>query len=315
VAEPVASNSPAEPPADPGERRFGFVAVLGAPNAGKSTLVNRLVGAKVSIVSPKVQTTRSRVLGIALHGAAQPVFVDTPGIFQPRRRLDRSMVQAAWQGAADADLVLLLVDAAQKGVDDDSRTILAGLAKAGRTAILGLNKIDLIQPERLLALAAELNALGSFDATFMISALTGDGVGDLLDHLAGRLPPGPWHYPEDQLSDMPQRLLAAELTREQLFLQLHRELPYALTVESESWEEFKDGSAKVNQVIFVRKDSQKAIVLGQGGQRIKAVREAAQAELAAMLGRPVHLFLYVKVRENWQDDRERYRELGLDFDA
>jgi GTPase len=315
VAEPGASDPPAEPPADPTERRFGFVAVLGAPNAGKSTLVNRLVGAKVSIVSPKVQTTRSRVLGIALHGAAQLVFVDTPGIFQPRRRLDRSMVQAAWQGAADADLVLLLVDAAQKRVDDDSRTILAGLAKAGRSAILGLNKIDLIRPERLLAMAAELNALGSFDATFMISALTGDGVGDLLDHLAGRLPPGPWHYPEDQLSDMPQRLLAAELTREQLFLQLHQELPYALTVESESWEEFKDGSAKVNQVIFVRKDSQKAIVLGQGGQRIKAVREAAQAELAAMLGRPVHLFLYVKVRENWQDDRERYRELGLDFDA
>ena len=315
MAEPGASDPPAEPPADPKDRRFGFVAVLGAPNAGKSTLVNRLVGAKVSIVSPKVQTTRSRVLGIALHGAAQLVLVDTPGIFQPRRRLDRSMVQAAWQGAADADLVLLLVDAAQKRVDDDSRTILAGLAKARRTAILGLNKIDQIRPERLLALTAELNALCSFDATFMISALTGDGVGDLLDHLAGLLPPGPWHYPEDQLSDMPQRLLAAELTREQLFLQLHRELPYALTVESESWEEFKDGSAKVNQVIFVRRDSQKAIVLGHGGQRIKAVREAAQAELEAMLGRPVHLFLFVKVRDNWQDDRERYRELGLDFDA
>ena len=295
--------------------RCGYVALIGAPNSGKSTLLNGLVGAKVSIVSPKVQTTRSRVLGIAIQGAAQLVFVDTPGIFQPRRRLDRSMVRAAWQGAADADLVLLLVDAAQKGIDDDSRAILAGLAKARRTAILGLNKIDLIRPERLLTFAAELNASGTFDATFMISALTGDGVGDLLDHLAGRLPPGPWHYPEDQLSDMPQRLLAAELTREQLFLQLHRELPYALTVESESWEEFKDGSAKVNQVIFVRKDSQKAIVLGHGGQRIKAVREAAQAELEAMLGRPVHLFLYVKVRENWQDDRERYRELGLDFDA
>jgi GTP-binding protein Era len=315
VAEPGAGDPPADPPAAPAARRFGFVAVLGAPNAGKSTLVNRLVGAKVSIVSPKVQTTRSRVLGIALHGAAQLVLVDTPGIFQPRRRLDRSMVQAAWQGAADADLVLLLVDAAQKRLDDDSRAIIAGLAKARRTAILGLNKIDQIRPERLLALTAEINALCSFDATFMISALTGDGVGDLLDHLAGRLPPGPWHYPEDQLSDMPQRLLAAELTREQLFLQLHRELPYALTVESESWEEFKDGSAKVNQVIFVRKDSQKAIVLGQGGQRIKAVREAAQAELEAMLGRPVHLFLFVKVRDNWQDDRERYRELGLDFDA
>ena len=305
-----------DPPADAGtERRFGFVAVLGAPNAGKSTLVNRLVGAKVSIVSPKVQTTRSRVLGIAIHGASQLVFVDTPGIFQPRRRLDRSMVQAAWRGAADADLVLLLVDAAQKNVDGDSRAIIAGLQESRRVAILGLNKIDLIKPERLLTFASQLNAGGAFGATFMISALTGDGVGDLLDHLAARLPLGPWHYPEDQLSDMPQRLLAAELTREQLFLQLHRELPYALTVESESWEEFKDGSAKVNQVIFVRRDSQKAIVLGHGGQRIKAVREAAQAELEAMLGRPVHLFLYVKVRENWQDDRERYREMGLDFDA
>jgi GTP-binding protein Era len=313
MAEP-GGTGPAEA-APPADRRFGFVAVLGAPNAGKSTLVNRLVGAKVSIVSPKVQTTRSRVLGIAIHGAAQLVFVDTPGIFQPRRRLDRSMVQAAWRGAADADLVLLLVDAAQKSIDGDSRAIIAGLKESRRTADLALNKIDLIKPERLLTFASELNATGSFGAIFMISALTGDGVGDLLDHLAARLPLGPWHYPEDQLSDMPQRLLAAELTREQLFLQLHRELPYALTVESESWEEFKDGSAKVNQVIFVRRDSQKAIVLGHGGQRIKAVREAAQAELEAMLGRPVHLFLYVKVRENWQDDRERYREMGLDFDA
>ena len=316
MAEPGGTGPGAVPPAaSPAERRFGFVAVLGAPNAGKSTLVNRLVGAKVSIVSPKVQTTRSRVLGIAIHGAAQLVFVDTPGIFQPRRRLDRSMVQAAWRGAADADLVLLLVDAAQKGIDGDSRAIIAGLKESRRVADVALNKIDLIKPERLLTFASELNRIGSFGATFMISALTGDGVADLLDHLAARLPLGPWHYPEDQLSDMPQRLLAAELTREQLFLQLHRELPYALTVESESWEEFKDGSAKVNQVIFVRRDSQKAIVLGQGGQRIKAVREAAQAELEAMLGRPVHLFLYVKVRENWQDDRERYREMGLDFDA
>jgi GTPase len=312
MGEPVA-DAPATVPA--ADRRFGFVAVLGSPNAGKSTLVNRLVGAKVSIVSPKVQTTRSRVLGIAMHGAAQLVLVDTPGIFQPRRRLDRSMVQAAWRGAADADIVLLLVDAAQKRIDGDSRAIIAGLKDQRRVAVLALNKIDLIKPERLLTFAAELNAVGNFSATFMISALTGDGVGDLVDHLAASLPRGPWHYPEDQLSDMPQRLLAAELTREQLFLQLHRELPYALTVESESWEEFKDGSAKVNQVIFVQRDSQKAIVLGQGGQRIKAVREAAQAELQAMLGRPVHLFLYVKVRENWQDDRERYREIGLDFDA
>jgi GTP-binding protein Era len=307
-------DSAAPPPAE-GERRFGFVAVLGAPNAGKSTLVNRLVGAKVSIVSPKVQTTRTRVLGIAIRGAAQLVFVDTPGIFTPRRRLDRSMVAAAWRGAADADLVLLLVDAAKPRLDEDTRGIVKGLQQSGRKAVLALNKIDVIRPEKLLALAAELNATGLFTDIFMISALTGDGVEDLAAYLARQLPPGPWHFPEDQLSDMPQRLLAAELTREQLFIQLHRELPYALTVESETWEEFDDGSVKINQVIFVRKDSQKAIVLGKGGQRIKAVREAAQRELAAMLDRPVHLFLYVKVREGWQDDPERYRELGLEFDG
>jgi GTP-binding protein Era len=303
------------PASSEAERRFGFVAVLGAPNAGKSTLVNRLVGAKVSIVSPKVQTTRTRVLGIAIRGPAQLVFVDTPGIFTPRRRLDRSMVAAAWRGAADADLVLLLVDAAKPRLDEDTRSIVAGLQQSGRKAVLALNKVDVIRPEKLLALAAELNATGLFTATFMISALTGDGVEDLADHLSGALPRGPWHFPEDQLSDMPQRLLAAELTREQLFVQLHRELPYALTVESEAWEEFDDGSVKISQVIFVRRDSQKAIVLGKGGQRIKAVREAAQRELAEMLGRPVHLFLYVKVREGWQDDPERYRELGLEFDS
>jgi GTP-binding protein Era len=310
VSEPAQPPTPAE-----AERRFGFVAVLGAPNSGKSTLVNRLVGAKVSIVSPKVQTTRTRVLGICIRGPAQLVFVDTPGIFAPRRRLDRSMVAAAWRGAADADRVLLLVDAAKPRLDEDTRGIVAALRQSGRKAVLALNKVDIIRPEKLLALAAELNATGLFTDTFMISALTGDGVEDLARHLAEQLPRGPWHFPEDQLSDMPQRLLAAELTREQLFLQLHRELPYALTVESEAWEEFDDGSVKVSQVIFVRRDSQKAIVLGKGGQRIKAVREAAQAELAAMLGRPVHLFLYVKVREGWQDDPERYRELGLEFDS
>ena len=296
-------------------RRFGFVAVLGATNVGKSTLVNRLVGAKVSIVSPKVQTTRSRVLGIAVRGQTQLVFVDTPGIFAPRRRLDRAMVKAAWRGAADSDLVLLLVDASRRAIDPDTRAILDGLRQARRRAVLALNKIDLVRPERLLPLAAELAATGLFDATFMISAATGDGVDDLLAHLAQALPPGPWHFPEDQLADMPQRLLAAELTREQLFLQLHRELPYALTVETEGWEEFKDGSVKIDQVIFVRRDSQKAIVLGKSGARVKAVRQAAQAELAGMLGRPVHLFLYVKVRDNWPDDPERYRELGLEFDA
>ncbi|WP_119462503.1 GTPase Era [Rhodospirillaceae bacterium SYSU D60014] len=297
------------------EPRCGFIALLGAPNAGKSTLLNRLVGAKVSIVSPKVQTTRSRVLGIGIAGPAQLIFIDTPGIFAPRRRLDRAMVQAAWRGAGDADLVVLLVDASRRAIDPDTARIIAGLRDVGRKAILALNKVDLIKREKLLALAGQFDAEGIFTDIFMISAENGDGVEDLRNALAARVPPGPWHFPEDQLSDMPSRLLAAEITREHLFRQLHQELPYALTVESETWEDFKDGSVKLQQVIFVQRDNQKAIVLGKNGQRIKAVRAAAQAELEEMLGRRVHLFLYVKVREKWLEDPARFREMGLDYDV
>lgn len=296
-------------------QRCGFVALIGAPNAGKSTLLNRLVGTKISIVSPKVQTTRTRVLGIAMVESSQLVFIDTPGIFEPRRRLDRAMVEAAWRGAADADLIVLLVDVQRRAIDPDTRRIIDGLKGAGRKAILALNKIDLVRRETLLALAARFDAEGIFTDIFMISAESGDGVADLANALAARVPAGPWHFPPDQLSDMPMRLLAAEITREQLFNQLHQELPYALTVESETWEEFKDGSVKINQVIYVRRENQRAIVLGRGGQRIKAVRAAAQAELERMLGRRVHLFLFVKVRADWPEDPERYRELGLEFDV
>jgi GTP-binding protein Era len=294
--------------------RCGFVALLGAPNAGKSTLLNHMVGAKVSIVTPKVQTTRTRVLGIAAHGATQLVFVDTPGIFQPRRRLDRAMVAAAWAGAADADIVVLLVDA-EKGMTEDVRRIVDGLEKAGRKAILALNKIDLVKRETLLGLAASLNESGIFTDTFMISAAKGDGVNDLADTLAKRLPEGPWLYPEDQLSDMAERQLAAEITREKLFLKLRQELPYALTVETEEWEDKPDGSVRIAQIVYVQRDSQKSIVLGKGGSMIKTVGAAAREELEAMLGCRVHLFLFVKVREKWGDDPERYRDWGLDFDV
>lgn len=295
--------------------RCGFVALIGAPNAGKSTLLNRLIGAKVSIVSPKVQTTRRRVLGVAMRGNAQAVFVDTPGIFAPRRRLDRAMVAAAWSGAGDADRIVLLVDATRKKIDADTRAIIEGLKKDKRAAICAINKVDAVKHEALLKLAAELNAAFPFERIFMISAETGDGVEDLMSEVVAHLPEGPHHFPEDQLTDLPVRLLAAEVTREHLFRQLHEEVPYALTVETESWEEFKDGSAKVSQVIYVARDNQKAIVLGKGGSRIKQVREAAQAELVEMLERKVHLFLFVKVRENWQEDPERYREMGLDFES
>lgn len=294
--------------------RCGFVALLGAPNAGKSTLLNRMVGAKVSIVTPKVQTTRTRVLGIAARGGTQLIFVDTPGIFQPRRRLDRSMVAAAWAGAADADIVVLLVDA-EKGLNEDVRRIVEGLETAGRKAILALNKIDLVKRETLLSLSATLNESGVFTDTFMISAANGDGVEDLADLLAERLPEGPWLYPEDQLSDMAERQLAAEITREKLFLQLRQELPYALTVETEEWEDRADGSVRISQVIYVQRDSQKSIVLGKGGKMIKTVGAAAREELEAMLDCRVHLFLFVKVREKWVDDPERYRDWGLDFDV
>jgi GTP-binding protein Era len=304
----------------------GFIAVLGAPNAGKSTLVNRVVGQKVSIVSPKVQTTRARVLGIVMREGTQMVFVDTPGIFAPKRRLDRAMVASAWTGAGDADQVLLLVDASRKGIDEDTRRIIEGLKKHRRRAVLVLNKIDQVKErERLLAKTAELNALGSegaaagseplFSDTFMISAETGDGVEDMVGEMARRMPAGPHHYPEDHVTDAPMRFLAAEVTREHLFRQLHDEVPYALTVETEGWEEFKDGSVKITQIVFVAKDGQKAIVIGKGGSRIKQVRESAQGELVRMLERPVHLFIFVKVRGSWAEDPERYREMGLDFEA
>jgi GTP-binding protein Era len=295
--------------------RCGFVALIGAPNAGKSTLLNRLIGAKVSIVSPKVQTTRRRVLGVAMRGNAQVVFVDTPGIFAPRRRLDRAMVAAAWSGAGEADRIVLLVDATRQKIDADTRAIIEGLKRERRMAICAINKVDAVKHDRLLRLAADLDAAFPFEKIFMISAETGDGVEDLMSEVVARLPAGPHHFPEDQLTDLPVRLLAAEVTREHLFRQLHQEVPYALTVETEAWEEFKDGSAKVSQVIYVARDNQKAIVLGKGGSRIKQVREAAQKELERMLERRLHLFLFVKVRENWQDDPERYREMGLDFEA
>jgi GTPase len=295
-------------------RRCGYVALVGAPNAGKSTLLNQLIGAKVSIVSPKVQTTRARVLGITVAGEAQLIFIDTPGIFAPKRRLERAMVAAAWAGAEDADLVVLLVDAA-RGVDEDTRRILEGLKSAGRRAVLVLNKVDLVEPRRLLPLTDALRREGLFDAVFMVSALTGDGVDDLRRHLAAALPAGPWLYPEDQLTDLPQRLIAAEVTREQVFLQLHQELPYATLVETEGWEEREDGSVKISQVIHIQRPGQKAIVLGKGGRQIKDIGARARSELERMLGRRVHLFLFVRVSEDWTEDRERYKAMGLEFES
>ena len=293
-------------------RRCGFVALVGAPNAGKSTLLNQFVGSKVSIVTPKVQTTRSRITGICIADRSQLVFVDTPGIFAPRRRLDRAMVAAAWSGARDADIVVVLVDA-RRGIDADVRRIVDGLGNSRRKAVLALNKIDLVKPAALLPLTAELDASGIFDETFMISALSGDGVGDLRDFLAARVPDGPWLYPEDQISDMPLRLLAAEVTREQLFLQLHQELPYALTVETERWDERDDESLRIDQIVYLQRESHKPMVLGKGGRRIKEVGSAARRELEALIGRRVHLFLHVKVAPKWADDPARYRDLGLEF--
>jgi len=294
--------------------RCGIVSVLGAPNAGKSTLVNRLVGAKVSIVSPKVQTTRIRVRGVALHDNTQIVYVDTPGIFVPKRRLDRAMVDAAWSGTADADVLLLLVDV-KRDIDKDTRRIAEGLKERGVAATLVLNKVDTVRREALLALAEELNELASFERTFMISALNGSGVQDLEEALAERMPEGPWLFPEDEISDLPQRLLAAEMTREKAYLYLHQELPYALSVETESWEDFDNGSARIEQAIVVARDSHKGIVVGKGGQMIKRIRAEAQEELAELLGRQVHLFVRVKVREKWADDPGHFREWGLRFDA
>jgi GTPase len=304
----------AETLANPVGTRCGYVALIGAPNAGKSTLLNRFVGQKLAIVTPKVQTTRSRLLGIATEGDTQLIFVDTPGIFAPRRRLDRAMVAAAWAGASDADVSVLLVDAAH-GVDDDTRRIVERLKTDRRPAILALNKIDLVHREMLLGLADQLSKEGNFEQIFMISGLTGDGVGDLRRHLAASVPEGPFLFPPDQLSDAQERFLAAEVTREQVFLQLHDELPYSATVETENWQERPDGSVRVEQVIYVRRPGQRAIVLGEGGKRIKTIGARARAELGAMLDRKVHLFLFVKVRDNWLDDPERYRAIGVDFNV
>lgn len=293
------------------ETRCGFIAVIGAPNAGKSTLVNKLVGAKVSIVSHKVQTTRSPVRGIAIVGQSQLVFIDTPGIFAPRRRLDRAMVHAAWGHSGDADITVLLIDAA-KGLDQEADAILTRLADVGPRLVLVLNKVDRVRKERLLELAQQCAGRARFEATFMVSALTGDGVGDLAAHLGRSVPAGPWHYPADEVSDAPMRVLAAEITREKVFARLHDELPYAITVETTAWQERKK-SVRIEQTIFVERDSQKAIVLGHGGRTIKQLSMEARAELAQILEKPVHLFLFVKVREGWGDDPERYRELGLEF--
>lgn len=298
--------------------RCGFIALIGAPNAGKSTLLNRLVGQKLAIVTPKVQTTRTRLLGIAVEGDAQLVFVDTPGIFAPRRRLDRAMVAAAWAGSADADATVLLVDAAANrgsAADRDTNHIVEQLGAAKRRAILALNKVDLVRRDTLLGRADTLYQTGIFDPVFMISGLNGSGVDDLKRHLAATMPEGPFLFPEDQLSDAQERWLAAEVTREQVFLQLHDELPYAATVETESWEERKDGSVRIEQVIYVRRASQRAIALGQGGSKIKGIGAKARAELETLLGRRVHLFLFVKVRDNWIEDPERYAALGLDYNA
>ena len=290
----------------------GFVALIGAPNVGKSTLVNRLVGTKVSIVTHKVQTTRALIRGIIIHNNTQIVLVDTPGIFTPKRRLDRAMVTTAWSGAKDADIVLVLVDAA-KGLDEETEEVFASLSKVKQEKILVINKVDSVPRPSLLDLTKKLNEGQTFSETFMISALKGTGCDDLLDYMAKKLPEGPWYYPEDQISDMPMRQLAAEITREKLYMRLHNELPYASTVETESWEERPDGSVKINQIIYVEREGQKKIVLGTKGETIKAIGQAARKELMEILEQKVHLFLFVKVRDHWSDDPERYREMGLDY--
>jgi GTP-binding protein Era len=298
--------------ANPGTSRCGFVALIGPPNSGKSTLTNALVGAKVSIVTHKAQTTRGPVRGIALIGAAQVILVDTPGIFQPKRRLDRAMAQAAWERAGDADLVAVVIDA-KHGIDDALDPLLEHLPEVKRPAIAILNKIDLVAKPELLRLAAELSALKRFDRVFMISALTGDGVGDLKTYLAEAVPQGPWLYPDDQLTDASLRHTAAEITREKLFLRLHDELPYTLTVETADWKELHDGSIRIEQTIYVERESQRKIVLGAQGKTIKEIGSAARADIGEVAGVPVHLFLFVKVRERWAEDPERYREMGLDY--
>jgi GTP-binding protein Era len=298
-------------PATPATR-CGFVALIGAPNVGKSTLVNALVGSKVTIVSRKVQTTRALIRGIAIDGHSQIILVDTPGIFSPKRRLDRAMVSTAWSGAHDADLVCLLIDA-KLGIDEEADSILGGLASVAHEKLLIVNKIDLIPREKLLALVKTANDRLPFARTFMISALSGDGVDDLRHALGEMVPPGPFHYPEDQMSDAPMRQLAAEITREKIYLKLHQELPYQSTVETDSWTERKDKSIRIEQTIFVERESQRKIVLGKGGATIKSIGEDSRKELAEIVGVPVHLFLFVKVRENWGEDPDRYREMGLEF--
>jgi len=293
-------------------QRFGTVAVVGAPNAGKSTLVNALVGQKVAIVSPKAQTTRTRLMGLAIHGESQILLTDTPGIFEPKRRLDRAMVAAAWGSAQDVDLIALVIDASsglKRGVTD----LLDRLKDRPEPKLLVLNKVDLVKKEDLLVLATQFGERGSFEAIFMISAASGDGVADLKAALAARVPEGPWHFPEDQVSDATDRMMAAEITREQLYHQLHAELPYASAIETEKYEERKDGSIAIHQQILVARDSQKAIVLGKGGTRIRAIGEAARKELTEAFGRKVHLFLHVKVNPRWEEDRGLYREIGLDW--
>ncbi|MGB1033728.1 MAG: GTPase Era [Paracoccaceae bacterium] len=294
--------------------RAGFVALIGEPNAGKSTLTNRMVGAKVSIVTHKVQTTRTRIRGVAMEGDAQIVFVDTPGLFRPRRHLDRAMVAAAWGGAADADVIVLLIEA-HRGITDGVERILTGLETIGqgRRVALAINKIDRVKAERLLALTEDLNSRYDFAQSFMISAEKGYGVDDLRKWLATELPESPWLYPEDQIADLPLRMIAAEMTREKLTLRLHQELPYQLTVETESWEERKDGSARIDQIVYVSRDGHKGIVLGHKGETIKAISTAARAELEEFLGRRIHLFVQIKVREKWLEEAERYAEMGLNF--
>ncbi len=296
----------------PDDTRAGFIALIGAPNAGKSTLINQLVGTKVSIVTHKVQTTRAIVRGVAMHGKSQLVLVDTPGIFQPKRRLDRAMVDTAWGGARDADVIALLIDA-RKGIDEEVEAIMKRLEGIKTPKVLILNKIDVAKREKLLKVAQAANDIIRFDETFMVSALNGDGAETVLDYFAEQVPEGPWLYPEDQPSDLPLRILAAEITREKLFERLHQELPYISTVETEKWETRKDGSARLEQTIYVERDSQKSIVLGHRGQTIKQISQSSRHEISEIIEAPVHLFLFVKVRENWADDPERYREMGLEF--
>jgi GTP-binding protein Era len=303
---------PGEPGRDRAGERCGFVAIIGAPNVGKSTLVNAMVGTKVTIVTRKVQTTRAIIRGIAIEGSAQLIFVDTPGIFVPRRRLDRAMVAVAWSGAHDADSVALIVDA-KRGLDDETAAIGAKLAEVAATKILVINKVDLVPKPSLLGLAREASERFTFAATFMVSARSGDGIAEVKRWLAARAPFGPWHYPEDQISDAPIRALAAEITREKIYLRLHEELPYRSTVETDVWEELRDGSVRIRQTIFVERESQRKIVLGKGGQAIKAIGAEARREIARLIEKPVHLFLFVKVREGWADDPARYREMGLEF--